>query len=200
MSPRYFNDRENKFRDWWKELHGIEEYGKKRNMRGERAHLRRAETPGDVMLSSAYYALFYRLPPERSLKVKTMAVAIIAGILSHIENEVTEKKEDDPQKRPTFAKQLGSPKEQGDNKPVMSELRFQKLAKSNTPEEFYRLLIRAVKMLGKTVHISSLVDNIYHWVTEHHYGKDQRPENRLVVQWAGDYFEALSKIENKKEK
>ena len=178
----YFKDPNGKLQRWWEELQEIGENPRKRNMRGERAILRRAETPTEVMLSPLYYevsALLKDIKGENAL-----ALAIAVGILSHVRKKGV---------NGTFATQLGTPKE-GSTKPVMSELRFQQLVKSNNPEEFYRRLIRAVHLLGKSANIMSLVENIFHWVKEHKFGKSQNPQKSLVVQWAGDYFQAISNI------
>ncbi|MCX8573851.1 MULTISPECIES: type I-E CRISPR-associated protein Cse2/CasB [unclassified Gilliamella] len=92
----------------------------------------------------------------------------------------------------SFASQL-SDKVRGGERNFLSRLRFQQLLASETPEEFCRRLIRAIKIRGKNgVNLFSLADGIFLWVQEWHERQQNLPSNsdpfkRLSVRWAMDY-------------
>jgi len=126
--------------------------------------------------------------------------ALVAGIVSHVkQNQVPrlEKKALGGKKRTVlvgFAGQLATPKE-GAQRPVMSETRFQQLQKSDSLETFYRQVLRAVRLLGGNVNLLSLADNLLHWYDEFHrlqHYQAQKPQDRLAVRWATEYFSTLT--------
>lgn len=155
--------------------------------RGDRAHLRRATNSDDVLLTPAF-AHFLKAMPDSWMEGKTgkntmlsmSDMALIAAVIARVKSE--------PQKADaTFARSLATPKENG-SKAVMSELRFQQLQKSRSPEEFFLRVCRAVSLLGGKVSVDSLADDIAHWLIEFRYGSASKPENRLAVRWASDYY------------
>jgi CRISPR system Cascade subunit CasB len=75
----------------------------------------------------------------------------------------------------------------------MSELRFQQLQKSRTTDDFYRLVLRAIRLLDGKVNIPSLANDIIHWHREFDNKIARKPSNRLAVRWATDYFTTLQK-------
>ena len=148
--------------------------------RGDRARLRRAESPDDVLLTEPFFNFLHRMP-ERWAEQKNLPVsALIAAVVAHV-------KKNDGKK--SFAAQLASPKT-GTDRERMSEQRFQQLQKSRTPDEFFRRLIRAVKLAEGQVNIVSLADSIWHWMNEYRYGTELKPFDRLAVRWANDYYGA----------
>ena len=155
--------------------------------RGDRARLRRAESPEDILLTDAFFHFLAKMPEMFPQKLpqdqKLYVSAAIAGLLSQV------KKGDAPF---NFAKQLATPMKDKSKAP-MSELRFQQLQKSPTTDDFYRRIIRAVKLLGGNVNILSLANDSIHWHKEFEHQLDRHPSNRLAVRWATDYFTALPK-------
>lgn len=145
--------------------------------RSDRARLRRAEAPDDVLLTSAFHRFLGYMPERWSDQNHLYVSAMVAGLLSHIKVATT---------KPSFAAALA----QGD-KPVMSELRFRQLIKSRSPEELFRRLIRAIRMLDGKVNPMSLTQGVLHWYDEYQYGPDTNPTRRLSVEWARDYFTNL---------
>jgi len=148
--------------------------------RGDRARLRRAETPNDVLLSEPFFNFLRQMPDSWALQKNIPIAAMIAAILAHV-------KDNDGKK--SFAAQLASTKP-GTDRSRMSELRFQQLQKSRTPDEFFRRLIRAVKLADGQVNILSLADSIRRWMNEYRYGTSLKPFDRLAVRWANDYYVA----------
>jgi len=153
--------------------------------RGDRAILRRANSPDDVLLTSAFAHFLQKMPSKWSdnkhslpLTDAAMVAAIIARVKIH---DAT---------RTSFAKALASPKE-GGSKAAMTELRFQQLQKSRTPEDFFSRLSRAVDLLGRKTNILSLADDTLHWLNEHRFGPSSKPMERLAVRWASDYYAAF---------
>jgi CRISPR system Cascade subunit CasB len=171
--------------------------------RGDRARLRRAESPEDILLTDAFFHFLDNMDkasPQWSQNKRMLTSASIAGALSHVKTDkqtpsklYNSKATDAPKKSASFAEQLASPSE-GKSKAPMSELRFQQLQKSPTTDDFYRRIIRAIGLLGGNVNIISLANDIIHWHREFEQQVDHRqPANRLAVRWATDYFTALPK-------
>ncbi len=163
---------------WWKWLD---------DNRGDRARLRRVESPDDVLMTSAFAHFLAEMPDDWSESRQLPASALVAAIVAQVKDNVT---------APSFAAQLATAKEGGD-KPRMSELRFQQLQKSQEPAEFYRRLLRVVRMLDGNVNILSLTDDILHWMHEYRKGIDRNPQNRLAFCWASDYYRTLPKKQSK---
>jgi len=164
--------------EWWNWLD---------DNRGDRARLRRVDSSDDVLLTSAFSRFLAEMPDDWSGSGQLPASALVAAIVAQVkENVVTS----------SFAAQLATPKEGGD-KPRMSELRFQQLQKSQDPTEFYRRLLRAVRMLDGNVNILSLTNDILHWMNEYRKGVDRNPQHRLAFCWASDYYRALPKKQSK---
>jgi CRISPR system Cascade subunit CasB len=155
--------------------------------RGDRAQLRRATNPDDVLLTPAF-AHFLKAMPDSWIEGKTgknttlsmSDMALIASVIARVKSE--------PQRADaTFARLLATPKENG-NKAAMSELRFQQLQKSRSPEDFFLRICRAVSLLGGKVNVTLLADDIAHWLIEFRFGVASKPEDRLAVRWASDYY------------
>ena len=170
--------------------------------RGDRARLRRAERADDVLLTDAFFN-FQRMMPESWQESKQIFhSAAVAGVLSHIKADrqiaskgYQPKDKKKPRRIASFAEQLATPLE--GKKSPMSELRFQQLQKSRTTDDFYRHIIRAIRLLDGKVNIVSLADDILHWHWEFNNQPDRNPANRLAVRWATDYFTVLPKESNK---
>ena len=163
-----------RLRSWWESLD---------KNRGDRARLRHAERPDDVLLTEPFFQFLQRMPEEWAKPEALLSSAIVAAALSHVK---------EPRDGETFATQLALPK-QGGKKARMSELRFQQLQKSRDPEEFFRRLLRAIHLAECKVNILSLAESILHWMNEYRYGINREPEKRLTVRWATDYYTALPK-------
>jgi len=124
--------------------------------------------------------------------------ATVAGLLSHVKEDrqalsrgYQPKDKNKPKKMASFAEQLATPT-RGEKSPI-SELRFQQLLKSRTTDDFYRRVLRAIRLMDGKVNITSLANDIIHWHQEFDNQIDRKPSNRLAVRWATDYFTALGK-------
>ncbi|CAG0976099.1 hypothetical protein ANRL3_01817 [Anaerolineae bacterium] len=170
--------------------------------RGDRARLRRAESPEDILLTDAFFHFLEWMErvPEWSETTPMLAKACIAGALAHVKtnkqspSRIYNSKNDSvvSKKSASFAEQLATPPE-GKSKAPMSELRFQQLQKSPTVDDFYRRIIRAIRLLDGSVNIVSLANDIAHWHREFNTPLGRHPAKRLAVRWATDYFTALPK-------
>jgi len=163
-----------KLRSWWESLS---------KNRGDRARLRRAEKPDDVLLTEPFFHFLQQMPEEWAKPELLLTSALVAAALSHVK---------ELQDSETFATQIALPK-QGATKARMSELRFQQLQKSRDPEEFFRRLLRAIHLAENKVNALSLAESILHWMNEYRYGVDREPQKRIAVRWATDYYTALPK-------
>lgn len=143
--------------------------------RGLRARLRRVDRPDDALLTEAFFNFLEYLPSRWAESNHLYASALVASALAQVRHNLPGK---------SFAAQLGG----GEDVAIMSELRFRQLIKSRTPEEFFRRLVRAIRMLDGGVNILSLTDGILRWYDEYQYAPDRNPVNRISVLWARDYY------------
>ena len=163
--------------DWHKSLQGN---------RGERAQLRRVSSSDDALLTSAFSGFLRQMPgywgvAQGAKGITLSDAAMVAAVLARVKDASPDM---------SFATSLAKPKDKGSKAP-MSELRFQQLQKSRTEQEFFTRLCRAVDLLDGTVNILSLADNILHWLREFRFAPASRPQNRLAVKWASDYYAAF---------
>ncbi len=153
--------------------------------RGDRALLRRASAADDVLLTPAF-AHFLKLMPPDWIEEKCCPLvdaALVAAALARV-------KQNDAGVS-SFARALATPSKDGASKAAMSELRFQQLQKSRTPEDFFRRITRAIDLLGGKVSICSLAEDVLLWLREQRYGPASKPMDRLAVRWASDYYQYL---------
>jgi CRISPR system Cascade subunit CasB len=166
--------------------------------RGDRARLRRAERPEDILLTDAFFHFLQKMPESLQEKKPMFTNAAVAGLLSHVKEDrqvlskgYQPKDKSKPRNIASFAEQLATPVRS--DKSPMSELRFQQLQKSRTTDDFYHRVLRAIRLLDGKVNIPSLANDIIHWHQEFDDQIDHKPTNRLAVRWATDYFTALQK-------
>ena len=164
--------------------------------RGDRARLRRAERPEDILLTDAFFHFLQQMPEGWREKKPILTSAAVAGLLSHVKEDkhalsrgYQPKDKNKPRNIASFAEQLATPAKS--EKPAMSELRFQQLQKSRTTDDFYRRVLRAIRLLDGKVNIPSLANDIIHWHREFERQVDREPAKRLAVRWATDYFTTL---------
>lgn len=185
QKPRYHLLKEpvrEKLLDWRKSLE---------DNHGERARLRRAEAPDDVLLTDAFRHFLQEMPDEWATPQHLPASALVAAMVAHVNAH-----EKDQYETVSFAAQLATPRDGGD-KPPLSELRFRQLQKSNDPTEFFRRLLRAVRILDRNVNIPSLANDALHWMQEYRKGVDRNPQARLAFCWANDYYRVLLQKQSK---
>ncbi|HOH80461.1 MAG TPA: type I-E CRISPR-associated protein Cse2/CasB [Methanoregulaceae archaeon] len=151
--------------------------------RGDRARLRRADKPDDVLLTEPFFIFLQQMPEDWAKPDRLLFSAMVAATLSHVKEH---------QEGETFATQLALPK-QGGKKARVSELRFQQLQKSHDPEEFFRRLLRAIRLAECKINIISLAESILHWMNEYRFGINREPQKRLAVRWGTEYYEQALK-------
>lgn len=164
--------------------------------RGDRSRLRRAERPEDILLTDAFFHFLEQMPENWPEKMPMLTSAAVAGLLSHVKEDsqalsrgYQPKDKNKPRNIASFAEQLATPAKS--KRPPMSELRFQQLQKSRTTDDFYRRILRAIRLLDGKVNIPSLANDIIHWHREFERQVDREPAKRLAVRWATAYFTTL---------
>lgn len=178
MNKYQFFEGEEDILNWWNSLD---------KNRGDRAKLRRATKPEDVLLSESFFKFLQQMPGEWADEGHLLTSAIIASVLAHVKQ---------PDNQYDFAKQLAMPKEKN-GKARVSELRFEQLQKSRDPAEFYKRLIRVIHLIGCTANIYSLTDSILLWMKEYQEGLDREPQNRLAIKWATEYYTQIMENDKK---
>ena len=150
---------------------------------GHRARLRRAKSPDDILITEEFFHFLQRMPAKWAEPGRVQDSAMVAAALAKVESTNS---------KISFAQALATPPE-GRSKAPVSELRFQQLQKSHSPEDFFRRLCRALALVKGQANVASLADSILHWNAEHRFGADKKPSKRLAVNWATDYYSALPK-------
>ncbi|WP_069384717.1 type I-E CRISPR-associated protein Cse2/CasB [Halomonas caseinilytica] len=155
--------------------------------KGLRATLRRCDTIEAAMLTEAFRHLWHSLPKddlsERQRDQHLQTWSCIALVVAELREEMP--------KMPLGASLGRQKRETG--KPCMSELRFQQLMTSRTPEELLQRLRRALALIDKRgVSVVHLADNIALWWREYQGGISPKPTQRLGFVWANDYFGATA--------
>jgi len=141
---------------WWAELTQPTESGQ-RSHRGELAELRRCKTLDEVLFARPYHVLYYRTAAAAAAAGRAdnrLRVAAMAGVLAHLKGDVASSR--------GFAAYLAMPKE-GRQGPRVSELRFQRLMKEKSLDEFYPALLRIIHLVGEKAPVRDLVEGIYFW-------------------------------------
>lgn len=169
-------------RQWWRALdsekRGSQTIGLFKTLgKRELAELRRAENITSVMLNRAYQFLAQLLPEP---KYDRDGLALAAGILAQVKTDAGDGL--------SLARCMGLPKA-GSNDPSVSQLRFERLQAAHDPDEFLSTAIRVIKMLGGTLDVCKIADDVLVWTNE--TLNEHRPAklaNQLRVRWATDYY------------
>lgn len=159
--------------------------------RGVRAELRQAQSSADIMLSEGFRLLaqpfrgwLARCDNDTDNEWRWIGLALAAGACAHVKQSGGSA---------SFAAQLGH-RGSGSERPVLSELRFNRLLRAHDHDEFYRLVVRAVRQCEQ-VNVPSLVDGILLWCREqddltHDYNRTRSPFQQPALRWATEYFQA----------
>ncbi|EKD50812.1 MAG: CRISPR-associated protein, CSE2 family [uncultured bacterium] len=141
---------------WWKGLD---------KNRGPRAELRRAHDLTAVALTSAYQHFYRQMVvagwvSSASDDWQNERLTAIAGLLAHVTSE--------------DARTLPHAMSDGDQ-PAFSELRFRRLLESQTIDEAFISLRRAIPMIGDKANIHQLATDVLYW------------GDNVKKRWAYDY-------------
>lgn len=150
--------------EWWDSL--------KKN-KGDRAELRRCKNLKDVESTSTYMRCYWKLLKSIDQKEKKTSwdqAAIIIGLASHIEDNVTKYRQKDEDGKEAekdfyFGYQLAMQKGLENKNPKLSELRFRRLLKikNRDREKLYHFLVQVIRMLEKKVNMLDLLSIAYFW-------------------------------------
>ena len=181
--------------EWWKDLTGnrVDQDGSQKKVdagrNGDRAELRRCSEPQQVLMCKGFHRLRLLIGGDLSNE-KTLALGAVAGLCSHIKTLET---------KISFPAMLATPTEKEKTSPPLSELRFQKIVKSRTPEDLYTNLRRAINILKNKGNITSITNGVFLW-----YKNRNNPavniQDTLLFQWSNDYFNTILKKETKPSK
>lgn len=148
-----------------------------------KATIKRCDSLDGIMLTEGFRSLWLSLPDDviKSVNKNIERWALIAGVLVYVKDGKSE----------NIAKSAGTKKE-GSDKSIVSELRFSQLQSAKTAEDFYRRLRRILQQLDGKVSPESLMKDVDTWFREQDDFYPRKPENRLAVQWAMDYYRAAA--------
>ncbi|MBN8441945.1 MAG: type I-E CRISPR-associated protein Cse2/CasB [Thauera sp.] len=133
--------------DWWQQLD---------DDRASRATLRRAPTVTAVTLSAPYQRLFRRLRAigwnADDVAWRNDRLAAIVGLLAHVSED----------RQGELAKAM-SHKTTGEDRPMVSELRFTRLLESPDGDSLFVGLRRVLPLMSNSVDVVALANDILHW-------------------------------------
>ncbi|WP_444929797.1 type I-E CRISPR-associated protein Cse2/CasB [Microbulbifer sp. SSSA002] len=163
--------------------------------RADRARLRRAVDPVDVMPTPAFIRFLKDMPErwQQDEQIRIEDAALVATVIAHVKTDNPAKMIDGDSSKSrdfSFARSLATPRERG-GRPPLSELRFFQLQKSRDTAEFYRRIVRALALLDGKASIASLANDLLHWQKEMRTMPARYPQERLAVRWATDYYAVL---------
>ncbi len=179
-------------REWWSALQPDDAANERRARsafgfdRGDRAALRRAVSVDDLLLTRASHVLAQRLVSLDERKTHRrlgddvssyQRLALAAGVLSHVK--------DDSKDGRSLAWALGEAA--GNERALMSELRFKRLLNAVAPDDVYRQVLRAVALAKAKADVAQLADDILAWLAEA-ARPDSRPADSVRLHWAHDYY------------
>lgn len=149
MSDRF--SRDNAFGkillEWWQKLE---------DDRASRAILRRAPTVTAVALSPPYQRLFRRFQGAGwntdNVIWRNDRLAAIVGLLAHVSED-----------RPGAPAKAMSHKAPGEDRPLVSELRFTRLLESPDADSLFVGLRRVLPLMEHRVDVIALANDILHW-------------------------------------
>ena len=151
---------------WWEELE---------LSTGDRAKLRSSSELMEIFFVPAYHRLLNSLsksyPQEKGLEKRIAIIAALAATVKNAGSGGTSS---------SLPEQMAKAPSKTDKSPV-SQLRFRKLLECQDREELFPLLRRVIKMLGQTVDIYRLADDVYWW-------GDRRKRD-----WAHEYYSVAPK-------
>ncbi|MDD5297335.1 MAG: type I-E CRISPR-associated protein Cse2/CasB [Rhodocyclaceae bacterium] len=162
--------------------------------RAHRATLKRCAEPSLVLLEPAFHSLLHRLEQATTendyVQPDAWNFALVAGLLAWVDSEPPK----DIQNR-SFAAQLGRPKAEGSDRPLMSKLRFARLQTADSAEDFFQQARQAIQLAGKTADVVHLTEELLDWQKEFQGQKPDKPRDRIQVRWASAYYSAALKPE-----
>lgn len=147
--------------DWWQTLE---------DDRASRAVLRRAPTVTAVSLTPPYQRLFRRFQTigwnADDVAWRNDRLAAIVGLLAHVSED-----------RPGAPAKAMSYKPPGEDRPLVSELRFTRLLEAPDADSLFVSLRRVLPLMEHRVDIINLADHILHW------GDDRKKRWAYAYDW-----------------
>ncbi|GAA6169481.1 type I-E CRISPR-associated protein Cse2/CasB [Sessilibacter corallicola] len=162
----------------------IDWHAKLEDRRGDRAQLRRASNPIEVVSSPAFHRFLSFMKTENPSyhsadkfpENKLMLLAIIVGLVARLE----------PKNKALFAKTLGG----GDR--TYSEARFQQLLQSRDEDEFFRRMSLAIHFLKRKVSVEDMCDCICKWYKEYKVPSKTHLSDQFKFQMTVNYYQLSS--------
>ena len=144
---------------WWS---GLDED------RGGRAILRRASSPTQIALTAPYQRVFHRLRTVADIgSHEYERLAAIVGLLAHVKDNET-----------CSIPEAMSQRDEGGDRPHVSELRFLRLLDAPDVEALYIGLRRVLPLMKHKANVLALADD---------FNQFFRPDGAVKKQWAYNY-------------
>jgi CRISPR system Cascade subunit CasB len=195
MTYQYLKDAQPEIlRAWWRAIQGEDHppdeklvaYSPFHFDRGPRARMCRCDQLVELDSESAAWRLAEELLRRDTGKTTWVSgldqdggiLFLIAGALALVREDVKDTR--------SLAYRLGVGPVARDEKPQLSELRFQRLMRAEEPDDFFMQLRRALKIGGGRVDVVTLTDDLVAWSTER--TQSNQRSNGMKFRWARDYY------------
>lgn len=160
--------------------------------RGHRARLRRAVTLADMQREEAAYVLRARLGELKTPRLERDDqhwLFLVAGAVALVKTDAAPSiSETKPHNAfgQSLPARLGEAAAAPGGSAPMSEQRFQRMLRADTPDSFYLQLRRALKLVNGPVDVAVLADDLLAWCAE----RQETPQRAYAMRyrWARDYF------------
>lgn len=141
---------------------------------GARAGLRRCHDLTEIFFQPAFHELRKRLGlGHEGSSREGHGLAAVAALAANVDFASIS--------TPIAMQMAGRPPESK----AVSELRFRRLLQCQSHAELFPLLLRAIKILDRSVNLGSLIEGTFHW------------DDRIRQTWAMDYYSALQVQDSK---
>lgn len=140
--------------------------------RKNRAELKRAASPAEVLAHPATHRLYRLLCPDDSdgrISIRPERLALIASVLAGVEANRSGRL---PAR---FGERVG-------DRPALSPLRFQRIIRAEDDWRLAVFLRRALPLVDSRCNVSSLGSDLFYW------GKDLRAADDVRTRWCFDYY------------
>ena len=147
---------------------------------GDKASLKRARTPDIVALQKSYLNLYREMySGNTGGRVKAnlaRRLPLVAGVLSHVRDNRNE----------PVALVMGGSSRQGADSPLVSDLRFRRLMRTEDDDSLFIMMIRMVRMMDNRANVKDLAESLFFWndttrkkwTSRYYLHKDIYSENR----------------------
>lgn len=163
--------------EWWEHYSSESEQGEA-SRKGEFANLRRCKNLEEILFTPQYQYLYRKVNKAKWVNGSACnnkeAIALLAGVLAYIKEDVKSEKNEKKHVAEHFARV-----QEGGDKPIVSEARFMRLMKIKTHTELFTEIVRIIRLAGDSAPLNDLITSLYWW------------NDKTRQKWTFEYFDKV---------